>query len=104
MASALKQYAQHLLAAAKHEAAMKELRKDAKKELNAIPDKITTIDGVKFHITSKLKETIYPESIQKIIDDLLLKIKDQKENAEKSNLVTKKYKQTFDAEILEKEK
>ena len=100
MASALKQYADHLKKAAAHEAAMKELRKEAKKELNSYPDKITTIDGVKFHMTQKLKETVYPESIQTILDDLKAKIDDQKFHAEESNLVEKKYSKTFDAEIL----
>jgi hypothetical protein len=100
MASALKQYAEHLKKAAEHEAAMKALRKEAKKELNAIPDKITTVGGVKFHMTQKLKETIYPESVQKMLDDLKAKLDAQKLNAEESGLVEKKYTKTFDAEIL----
>lgn len=102
MASALKQYAEHLKKAAAHEAAMKDLRKEAKKELNGYPDKITTVDGVKFHMTQKLKETIYPAGIQAVLDDLKLKIDQQKENAENTGLVERKYSKTFDAEILEK--
>ncbi|MDP1675689.1 MAG: hypothetical protein Q8L88_02395 [Bacteroidota bacterium] len=101
MASALKQYADYLKKAAVYEAGMKALRKEAKKELNAIEGKITTIDGVKFHMTQKLKETIYPESVQKMLDDLKTKIDNQKLNAEESGLVEKKYSKTFDAEILE---
>jgi hypothetical protein len=101
MGSALKQYAEHLKKSAIHEAAMRDLRKEAKKELNAIEGKITTIDGVKFHMTQKLKETIYPESVRKMLDDLKAKIDSQKENAENSGLVERKYAKTFDAEILE---
>jgi hypothetical protein len=101
MASALKRYAAQLKIALEAEAAMKALRPEAKAELKSFPDKITTVDGVKFHMTQKLKKTIYPVEVQKIIDNLTERLKDQKENAEKAGVVKKQYSKTFDAELLE---
>lgn len=104
MATALKQYAALYKKAAECEETMKALRPDAKKELQKCQDQITTVDGVKFHMTKKLRKTIFPAAVKKIIDDLQKQIDVQKENAEKSELVIKKYSRTFDAEILEPEK
>lgn len=103
MATALAQFAKHLKAAAQHEAAMKSLRKECKKELNAIEGKITTVNGVKFHMTKKLKETIYPDGIQAVLEDLKSKIDAQKKGAEDAGVVEKKYAVVFDAEIIVKE-
>jgi hypothetical protein len=101
MATALQQYADQYKKKIACERIMSDLKKEAKKELNAIEGKSTSLAGVKFHMTQKLKETIYSDGVQKIIDDLKQKIETQKENAENVGDVTKKYSKTFDAEIPE---
>lgn len=104
MANILQQYAENELKIYELEQKNKAIKKDAEKELKTYENRIATVLGVKFHFGSKLQKTFYPDSVQKILDDLKGKIDAQKSAAEESGLVRKKYSTVLEVEILDKKK
>lgn len=102
--TALEKYAENELEIFRLKEKNKEIKKDAERELKTYENRIATISGVKFHFTDKLRETIYPDAVQQIIEDLSARIKEQKENADAAGLVKRKYTTTLESEIMDKKK
>ena len=99
MFTPLQQYAEHYKQKLAHERIMKDLKKEALKELKTFDGGKTNLNSVELHVTSKLREVILPKDIQDMIEGLQSQIADTKKNADAAGKVKYKYSTTFDASI-----
>jgi hypothetical protein len=96
--TAIKKYAKFLRRQKAYGRILEDLKPEVLRELKRRPDGKAAVDGVEFHITTKVTRR-YPKDIQDILKDLQAQIDQQKKVAEESNKVTLSETATFDASI-----